>query len=145
MPENEAAKTFTSAMTVEWAHCDAAGIVFYPTFYQWFDQGTERLFKANGLGYADLERLFDVLGMPLVETGASYQNACRLGDELTMTTRVDEVAGRTLLVKHRVTHADGRPALEGFERRVMVVSAPESEKGVKAIAIPDEVITRLRA
>ena len=136
-------KTFCESITVEWAHCDAAGIVFYPHFYQWFDQATERLFRANGLGYADLRRLFGVVGMPLLETGASYQNACRLGDELTLTTAVDEFAAKTFLVRHRITHADGRPALEGFERRAMVVPAPETERGVKAIAIPEEAIKRL--
>ena len=47
-------KEFVSEIKVEWAHCDLAGIVFYPNFYIWFDQGTERLFGANGLSYAQL-------------------------------------------------------------------------------------------
>lgn len=127
---------------VEWAHCDAAGIVFYPHFYAWFDQGTERLFKANRLSYPELERDFEITGMPLLETGAAYRNKCELGDSLRMTTWVDEWQPRTFLVKHRITHADGSPGLEGFERRVMIVPAPESPKGVRAIEIPDEIRNR---
>ena len=122
--ENTAVREHVAKTVVEWAHCDAAGIVFYPYFYTWFDQGTERLFRANRLSYAELRRDFGVAGMPLLETGARYTNACKLGDELVMRTWVDEWAGRTFLVKHAIVHADGRPALEGFERRVWAVPDP---------------------
>ena len=127
---------------VEWAHCDAAGIVFYPWFYTWFDQGTERLFRANRLSYAELRRDFGVMGMPLLETGARYERACKLGDVLSLHTWVAEWAGRAFLVKHRIVHADGRAALDGFERRVWAVPDPASPKGMRAIPIPPEVIAR---
>lgn len=135
-------RTNTTRIAIEWAHCDAAGIVFYPYFYMWFDQGTERLFKANGLGYPELKRNFGIEGMPLLETGASYANACRLGDEVELNSWVEEWSGRTFLVTHKISHTDGRPALDGFERRVMIVPAPESPKGMKAIDIPDEITAR---
>jgi 4-hydroxybenzoyl-CoA thioesterase len=131
-----------SRFTVEWAHCDAAGIVFYPHFYTWFDQATERLFGANRLSYAELRRDFGVVGMPLLETGARYEHACRLGDALELTSWVDEWAGRTFLVKHRIAHADGRTAVEGYERRVWVVDDPASPKRFRAVAVPPEVIAR---
>ena len=127
---------------IEWAHCDAAGIVFYPYFYMWFDQATERLFKANGLGYAALEAEFGVAGMPLLETGATYRNACKLGDEVELESWVEEWAARTFLVVHRLSHADGRPALEGFERRAWVVADADAPKGMRAIAVPEQAIAR---
>ncbi|MGB0629576.1 MAG: acyl-CoA thioesterase [Alphaproteobacteria bacterium] len=135
-------KEFVSELKVEWAHCDAAGIVFYPNFYIWFDQGTERLFSANRLSYAELDRDFGISGMPLLENGTTYKNACKLGAELKMTTWVDEWAGKTFIVKHRVEHTDGRMALEGFERRVMVVKDKEAERGMKAIEVPAEIRER---
>ena len=135
-------RVHTSRYTVEWAHCDAAGIVFYPHFYTWFDQATERLFSANRLSYAELRRDFGVVGMPLLETGARYENACKLGDRLELETWVDEWAGRTFLVKHRVRHADGRTALEGFERRVLAVPDPDSPRGLRALPIPEAAIAR---
>jgi 4-hydroxybenzoyl-CoA thioesterase len=128
--------------TVEWAHCDAAGIVFYPHFYTWFDQGTERLFTANRLSYAELRRDFGVVGMPLLETGARYESACALGETVELDTWVDEWAGRSFVVRHRVRHADGRTALEGFERRVWAVPDPGSPKGLRALSIPGEAIAR---
>jgi hypothetical protein len=59
-----------------------------------------------------------------------------------MDTWVDEWQRKTLLVKHRLTHADGRPALEGFERRAWVVDAPDTPRGMRAESIPADVITR---
>ena len=126
---------------VEWAHCDAAGIVFYPYFFTWFDQATERLFTANDLSYPELNAR-GIFGMPLLETGAHYDNPCRLGDRLAMNTWVDDWQRKTLLVKHRLQHADGRPALEGFERRAWVVTAPESPRGMTAAEIPPDIIAR---
>jgi acyl-CoA thioesterase FadM len=62
-------RVYRGTFKVEWAHCDAAGIVFYPHYYMLFDQATERLFSANRLSYAELSRDFDSPGMPLLETG----------------------------------------------------------------------------
>ena len=135
-------KTQVSRFAIEWAHCDAAGIVFYPYFYMWFDQATERLFKANGLAYADLEREYGVSGIPLLETGATHRNACKLGDEVELGSWVDEWAGRTFRVTHRLSHADGKLALEGFERRAWVKPDPDSPKGMRAVHVPEDVIQR---
>ena len=128
--------------TVEWAHCDAGGIVFHPHFYTWFDQATERLFSANQLSYAELDRDFGVSGMPLLETGATYQHPCKLGQDLEVRTWVEEWARRTFLVNHEIVHSDGRTALTGFARRALITPAPDSEKGMKALEIPDEIKNR---
>ena len=135
-------KTHVSRFAIEWAHCDAAGIVFYPYFYIWFDQGTERLFKANRLGYPDLEREFGVSGMPLLETGATYKTACKLGDDVELSSWVDEWADKTFLVVHQINHIDGRQSLEGFERRVWVTPDATTPKGMRAIPISEQVIAR---
>jgi len=137
-------KTYKWKFPVMFAHCDVAGTVFYPHFYTWFDQGTERLFAKNQLSYADLKREFNIVGMPLVETGAKYLNACRLGDELEISTWVDEWARKTFLVKHQITHDDGRVAVEGFERRVWAVIDEASPNGIRATEIPQSAIERLK-
>ena len=45
-------------------------------------------------------------------------------------------------MKHRITHADGTLALEGFERRIMVVKALDSPRGIRAIDVPADVRAR---
>ena len=136
-------KQFTSEFRIEWAHCDAAGIVFYPHYYTWFDQGTERLFTEHRLSYPELAEHFGISGMPLLETGASYKSACRLGSVVRVTSRLDEISGRTFVMRHRIEQADGTLAAEGFERRVMVREDPDSRSGIRAVEFPDEIRSRL--
>ncbi|MFT7461186.1 MAG: 4-hydroxybenzoyl-CoA thioesterase [Planctomycetota bacterium] len=138
-------KIFKSTYVVEWAHCDIAGIVFYPHFYAWFDQSTERMFKAMGFPYTSLMEKFGLVGAPLLETGSKYKNACKLGDELNMETWVAEHDEKTFLVKHVLHHADGRLALEGFEHRIMVARDSTSKKGMKATAIPEAIVLQFEA
>lgn len=135
-------RTHVWRFDVEWPHCDAAGIVFYPNFYIWFDMASGRLFKANRLSYPELKRDFGILGMPLLETGAKYENPCRLDDTVELTSWVEEWSGRTFLVKHRLVHADGRPAMEGFERRALIKEAPGTARGVAAVEAPLELKAR---
>jgi 4-hydroxybenzoyl-CoA thioesterase len=136
-------EVWSERLVVAWAECDAAGKVFYPNYYIWFDRSTEKLFKANGLSFADLQRKFAIIGMPLLQTHADYRNACLHGAELTIESRVDEWSGRAFTVGHTVTHADGRPALSGYEKRVFVAAAPERPAGIRAIAPPEEIVTVL--
>ncbi len=138
-------KTYKWNRTVMFAHCDVAGTMFYPYFYTWFDQSTEELFRENKLSYAELKRDFGVVGMPLVESGAKYLNACLIGDRLVISTWVDEWARKTSLVKHQIAHADGRVAVEGFERRVWAVVDESSPNGIRAIQVPQLVIDRLKS
>lgn len=130
-------------LTVAWADCDAAGKVFYPNFYVWFDRATEKLFKANDLGFSALADKFGIIGMPLLETNATYENACLHDDELTIESWVDEWQGKTFTVRHSIVHRDGRPALSGFEKRIFVAAAPKKPSGMRAVSPPEDVVARL--
>ena len=136
-------KKHVDAFGIEWAHCDAAGIVFYPRYYEWFDQGTERLFASVGLSYGELAEEFGISGMPLLETGAKYKNACRLGARVRLASWVDEISGKTFVVRHRIESEDGDEMLEGFERRIMVKKDPQSPRGIRAVDLPAAVRERL--
>jgi acyl-CoA thioesterase FadM len=76
------------------------------------------------------------------EIGSRYLNACMIGDELEISSWVDEWEGKTFVVKHQVKHDDGRVALEGFERRVWVVADEASPNRIRAIEIPKVAIER---
>lgn len=132
-------KTIIIDHRVDWMHCDPAGIMFYPEFYIWFDQATERLFDANGLSYENVKQKYNVVGLPLVESGAKYKTACKHGEKVALHSFVEEWAGKTFVVRHRIYHKDGTEALEGFERRVWAVADPDSPKGMRAQPVPKEV------
>ena len=60
-------------LTVEWSHCDPAGIVFNSRFFEYFDWGTWTLFeRALGVRPPDLAGVFGIVGLPLVDASARF-------------------------------------------------------------------------
>lgn len=131
-------KRFVSEGRVEFADCDAAGIVFYPQFFVWFDRGTERLFRWQGLSYQALRDTHGVVGLPLLESGASYRRPCRLGASLRVESWVEVWRERVFVVKHEV-YCEEQLAVEGQETRAWAVPGRSGEGSMRAAAIPAAV------
>jgi 4-hydroxybenzoyl-CoA thioesterase len=109
----------TTTLPVRWGDVDAAGIVFYPRFYEWYDLGCESLFAALGLPWPELFPRHGIVGVPIVEAGSRFTSPARYGDTLHI-------------------HATG------FEVRAWV-KRPSSPAGrLQAVAIPEVVARRLR-
>ncbi|MDJ0948552.1 MAG: thioesterase family protein [Alphaproteobacteria bacterium] len=129
--------------TVNFADCDPAHIVFYPTFYQWFDRGTEMLFRSVDLHWEKMmgsEMDGEIwLGVPLVDTSARFMFPCRFGDVVEVESWIDETTDKTFTVRHDV-HNQGRLACEGREVRVWAVKDPARPSGIRAMPIPEQIL-----
>lgn len=127
---------------VNFADCDPAKIVFYPKFYEWFDRGTELLFRSVDLHWEKMigEDTGDgpFNGVPLVETGAKYRSPCRFGDTVEIESWIDAIEGKTFTVRHHI-HNAGNLSVEGHEIRVWAVTDPSRPAGIRAIPIPENV------
>jgi 4-hydroxybenzoyl-CoA thioesterase len=135
--------TNTRHRTVEWGDCDPAGIVFNPRFFEWFDAASAALFsRALDMTKAEMVKRYDIVGIPLVDTRASFRVPCAYGDEVRIESTVAEFRRTSFDVRHRLLRADGTLSVEGFETRVWVGRAPDRPGGIKAQPIPEEVIAR---
>jgi 4-hydroxybenzoyl-CoA thioesterase len=135
--------TNTRHRTVEWGDCDPAGIVFNPRFFEWFDAASAALFsRALGMTKAEMVKRYDIVGIPLVDTRASFRVPCAYGDEVRIESTVAEFRRTSFDVRHRLLRADGTLSVEGFETRVWVGRAADRPGGIKAQPIPEEVIAR---
>lgn len=131
-------KRFVSESRVEFADCDVAGIVFYPQFFVWFDRGTERLFSCQGLSYGELREKHGVVGLPLLESSASYRRPCRLGAAVRIESWVDVWREKIFVVKHEV-YCEHELAVEGRETRAWAMPASSGDRSMRAAPIPDSV------
>jgi len=133
-------------VTIEWGDCDPAGIVFYPRYFAMFDASTSYLFKA-ALGYSKFEMLrrFEIIGYPMVDTGAKFFIPSKFGDVITIETRVSAFRRSSFDVAHRVLREDGQLAIEARETRVWAARHPDDPERIKGVAIPDEIVARLSA
>lgn len=127
---------------VEWGDCDAAGIVFYPRYFAWFDACTFALFERTGLSMRALWEKHGAAGTPLVDAHARFVIPSRWGDDLLCESGVIEWGQSSFTVQHRLLK-DGKLAVEGLEKRVWVVPHPTEAGRIKGQPVPREVVASL--
>ena len=111
------------------------GIVFYPTYFTWFDHATHELFAASGRSL--LTRLReDGTSVPIAECGAKFRAPVFADDELVVVSTAAEVRSRFFRIEHLVERA-GQEVATGFELRVV---ARLGERGrLEVSRVPEEL------
>lgn len=120
---------------VAWGETDAAGIVFYPNYFRWFDEAAHSFFRE--LGYPVQRMLSEGFAFPLKEAGARFVRPLDYDDELTVETRVTEVRSRAVRLEHTVSRRQD-PVCQGFEVRVCA-TVPTLPGQLALIPIPERV------
>jgi 4-hydroxybenzoyl-CoA thioesterase len=134
--------TNTRQFTIEWGHCDPAGIVFNSRFFEFFDWGTWTLFEAAlGVKPHELGTTYGIMGIPLVDAGARFLAPARFGDPVELTSRVSEFRRSSFDVAHQL-YVHGALAVEGSETRVWAVRDAADSSKIKSQPIPPEVTAR---
>jgi 4-hydroxybenzoyl-CoA thioesterase len=134
------------AVTIEWGDCDPAGIVFYPRYFAMFDSSTSYLFSAAvGVTKFEMLRRYEIIGYPMVDTGAKFLIPSKFGDVITIETKVTAFRRSSFDVEHVVFRADGQKAIEAREIRVWAARDEQDPDRIKGVAIPDEVVAKLSA
>lgn len=126
---------------IEWGDCDPAGIVYYPRYFVFFDNATVALFAAAGLPKHEMLKTFDIVGIPMVDTGARFMIPSRWGETIRIESHVSEWKRSSFDVKHRVFKED-QLAIEAWETRVWVGRHPDDPERIKGRPIPEEVKAR---
>jgi len=84
----------------------------------------------------------DILGVPVVEAGATFRAPVRFGDTLTLECEVTDITDRTFRVEHRISVGPTLCAT-GFERRAWVERPGVPDGRLRARPIPDAVRRKL--
>jgi 4-hydroxybenzoyl-CoA thioesterase len=130
--------------TIEWGHCDPAGIVFNARFFEFFDWSTWGLFeRALGMKAHEWPSIYGVVGIPLVDSGARFISPARFGDVVELTSQVTAFRRSSFDVEHKLT-VSGATAVEGRETRVWAGRDPSDPDKMKSKPIPPEVTARFR-
>ena len=82
---------------IEFNHCDPAGIVFYPRYFEMVNSVIENFFAdVVGRSFASMHHGGAVNGVPTVAMEAMFQRPSRLGDKVRFTLRVERVGGSSV-------------------------------------------------
>ncbi|MEM1274136.1 MAG: thioesterase family protein [Pseudomonadota bacterium] len=91
---------FTRSETILFRHCDPAGIVFFPRFFEMANDTVEAYFAALGHDFAGLH---NANAVPTAAISATFHAPARLGDVLTLALTLIKL-GRTSLA-YRIASA----------------------------------------
>ena len=132
------AGAFTARLPVRFSHCDPAGVVYFPHYFDHVHACLEDWYAAV-LGFGFRELVGSGHGAPIVHAECDFRLPSRMGDTLELTLLVERVGGAS--VGYRVIgHADG---LERFDARI--VTAYLALATGKAVPIPAEVRAKIEA
>lgn len=101
---------------LHWGDCDPAGIIFYPTYFRWFDAATWTLFAAAG--YHAKRMRAEHRAMPLVAAGCEFKHPAEQQDRCEVRSRIARWGGKSFVVGHEVMREDGTLLATGSETRV---------------------------
>jgi len=94
---------FTYKQQVLFKHCDPAGIVFYPRYFEMVNDVVEDFFD-RALHYPFSEVIANN-GIPTARISADFSAPSRLGDQLCITLRVTET-GKSSIKLNFAAHCD---------------------------------------
>jgi acyl-CoA thioesterase FadM len=129
-------------VTLEWGDCDPAGIIFYPTYFRWWDQGSWRLFRAIGLDRRAMREELGGVEMPILEAAGAFQSTVSPGDALVVSSVVERWGNSSFRVAHAVARLDGSPVASGHETRCWTMAVEGRPGNLKATRIPDAIVAR---
>jgi len=132
-------------LTVEWGHCDPAGIVFNSRFFEYFDVSSWQLFHAAlGVPPAELATTFDIVGIPLVDARARFMAPVKFGDAVEVASTIAAFRRSSFDVQH-LLRVGGTLAVEGRETRVWAAADKDDPAKLRSRPIPADVIARFAA
>jgi 4-hydroxybenzoyl-CoA thioesterase len=135
-------KIFSQNRTIMFSDCDNAQMVFYPNYFQWFDRATQNMFNEVGLVWSKMWPDYNIAGVPLVDAQASFNAPLRMDDEITIDSWVEDWTGKVGTLRHNICKGE-HVHVQGTEKRVWAIKAPERPKGISAESIPREVLDLL--
>jgi 4-hydroxybenzoyl-CoA thioesterase len=118
---------------IRFAHCDPAGIVFYPQYLVMFN-GLVEDWITDGLGIPYPQLIGQRrIGLPTVSLHCEFKAVSRMGDDVTLGLQVEAIGNRSLTLQ--------LDCASGAEQRVQVRNVIVTTRldTHRAIALPDDL------
>ena len=133
------AGAFTRSVTIRFSHCDAAGIVYFPHYFDMFNGVIEDWYLAElKQDYAQLV-MGSRLAFPFVHIECDFKIPSMMGEVIDLTLLVERI-GRSSLSIVIVCHRDGLERL-----RAHMVTAMMSLETKKPVPLPPALRAAIEA
>ncbi len=128
---------FERSIQVTFQHCDPAGIVFYPRYYEMFNQVTEEWFEQSlKASFADIH-MNQGNAVPTAKIDTEFKRPSKLGDALLFTLAVTKLGRSSVNLEFTIT-CEGELRL--IHRSVMVYVKGAEKKPAQW---PDDIAQKM--
>jgi 4-hydroxybenzoyl-CoA thioesterase len=124
---------YQAEILVRFAHCDPAGIVFYPRYIEMINNLVEDWCRDRDIPYADMHG-GRRMGLPAARLEVDFLASSRVGDILSASLAVRSIGASSLTLDIVFRGPDGADRVRGS--LVLVLVDAESKRPVP---IPDDV------
>lgn len=128
---------YRRSIRIEFNHCDPAGIVFYPRYFEMTNSLTENFFR-EVVGYSYARMMEEGIGVPTARVETDFLAPSRLGEELDWELVVERL-GKTSVTFRQVAVCGGEARVRA--RLTLVWLSPD----LRPAPWPEEVKARLFA
>lgn len=129
---------YTRLIPIEFNHCDPAGIVFYPRYFEMTNSVVENFFAdVAGRSFAAMSGASPINGVPTARIEAEFVAPSRLGELLVFSLRLVQLGSRSMTITLEA-EAEGQRRMR---TRILLVWTA----GMRAAAWPEDVRARLAA
>ncbi|MBP0590650.1 acyl-CoA thioesterase [Paraburkholderia sp. LEh10] len=131
--------TFDMPMRIRFAHCDPAGIVYFPQYLVMTNMLVEEWFNERlAIDYAHMIQTRRV-GLPIVKLDCEFSRPSRMGETITLSLGATRIGRRSIAIDIVARCAD-----EVRFRATQVLVTTSLDSG-RSIEIPDDIATALAA
>ena len=129
-----ASPRFARKVSIRFAHCDPAGIIFFPQYLVLFNGLVEDWFN-QALAHPYAQMLgHERTGLPIVHLECDFLAIARMGDAVHLDLAVQKLGSRSLELVLRCVGADG--VIRAVARKVLVFTSLDSHQ---AVAVPGPI------
>lgn len=147
--ETNAGGVHVLPIDVGWGHCDPAGIVYFPRFFEMFHAAMESWFGApppKGLGLPYQSVIVGRrLGFPSVHTEADFRVPTRFGERIDVELRVAKLGRTSITLDYVVRGVAGEVRATGRTVVAVMDLDPSSPTHHRGCPLPDDIRAAIEA
>ena len=125
-------RCFRTRVAIRFAHCDPAGIIFFPQYLVLFNGLVEDWFNhALRVSYAHMLGA-DRIGLPIVHLECDFRAITRMGESTHFDLQVERLGSRSITLLLRCMGSDAQ--LRAVARKVLVFTSLDTHQAMQVPA-----------
>lgn len=132
-------------LQVYWGHCDPAGIVYFPRFFDMFHEAMETWFSVLGAPYDEVI-VGRKIGFPSVHTEADFSKPTAFGESIVVELRLEHLGRSSVRLGYRIRGLDVDDARGTGSTTCVVMDLDPSSSGYrKSMLLPEDLRAAMQA